>query len=263
MANTMKGVIVEGVGAPYKVVDNLEVPQPGEHQVLVKSIATAINPVYVSSKHLCAKYSPCSSDTYMSATGMLINSFPIVLGCDSSGIVVKTGPKATLKEGQRVCGCTRLGHAGYSTFQEYFLVDDRFPTLPPSSLSFNEAATIGVGTETACINLLQGIKLPLPDDPASPLKTGEQEWVVVLGGAGSVGQYSVQIAKALGFKVVATCSKRTAETVKNLGADATVDYSLDEAKQIEEIKAVTGGNFFGVSGQSTITLPALNPRFLV
>ena len=41
----MKGVIVEKAGAPYKVVDNLEVPEPGEHQVLVKSIATAINPV--------------------------------------------------------------------------------------------------------------------------------------------------------------------------------------------------------------------------
>ena len=42
---TMKGVVTESVGAPYKVVDNLKVPEPGEHQVLVKSIATAINPV--------------------------------------------------------------------------------------------------------------------------------------------------------------------------------------------------------------------------
>ena len=42
---TMKGVVVEEVGGPYKVVNNLEVHEPGEHQVLVKSIATAINPV--------------------------------------------------------------------------------------------------------------------------------------------------------------------------------------------------------------------------
>lgn len=45
MAETMKGVIIEGVGAPYKVVEDLKVPEPGEGQVLVKSIATAINPV--------------------------------------------------------------------------------------------------------------------------------------------------------------------------------------------------------------------------
>ena len=42
----MKGVIVEAAGAPWKVVDNLEVPKPASDQILVKSIATAINPVY-------------------------------------------------------------------------------------------------------------------------------------------------------------------------------------------------------------------------
>ncbi len=45
MAETLKGVIIEGVGAPYKVVEDIKVPEPGEGQVLVKSIATAINPV--------------------------------------------------------------------------------------------------------------------------------------------------------------------------------------------------------------------------
>ena len=45
----MKGVIVEAVGSPYKVVEDLKIPDPTEDQILVKSIATAINPVYVSS----------------------------------------------------------------------------------------------------------------------------------------------------------------------------------------------------------------------
>ena len=187
----------------------------------------------------------------MQSSGLLVKSFPIVLGCDSSGIVVKAGPRSSLKKGDRVCGCTRLGFPGYSTFQEYFLMDDRFAIVPPSKLSYNEAATIGVGCQTACIGLLQGIKLALPDDPASPLKTGEKEWLVVLGGAGSVGQYSIQIASALGYKVVATCSARTTSLVKSMGADATVDYSLDSDKQAEEIKTVTGGNFFGVWGLSS------------
>ena len=42
----MKGVIVEAPGAPWKVVENLEVPKPAPDQILVKSIAAAINPVY-------------------------------------------------------------------------------------------------------------------------------------------------------------------------------------------------------------------------
>ncbi|KAL8751843.1 MAG: hypothetical protein Q9184_005932 [Pyrenodesmia sp. 2 TL-2023] len=236
MTETMKGVIIEGVGAPYKVVEDLEVPEPGEGQVLVKSIATAINPV----------------ETGMSSTGLLIKSFPIVLGCDSSGIVTKVGPNTSLKPGQRICGCTRLGSPGYSTFQQYFLFDERFAILPPSSLSYNDAATIGVGAETACIGLLQGIKLAALDEEGNVVedkgnnKEGGKGWVIVLGGAGSVGQYSVQIAKVLGYKVVATCSKRSADLVKSLGADEVVDYSLSEDEQYDKIKEITGGDFFGV-----------------
>lgn len=51
----MKGVIVEKPGAPFTVVDNLEKPQPGPDQILVKSIATAINPVYASQDILLEK----------------------------------------------------------------------------------------------------------------------------------------------------------------------------------------------------------------
>lgn len=45
MAKLMEGVVIKGVNEPYEVVDNLPIPTPGEGQVLVKSIATAINPV--------------------------------------------------------------------------------------------------------------------------------------------------------------------------------------------------------------------------
>lgn len=41
----MKGVIIEKAGAPAKVVDDLEVPEPSDDQVLVKSVYSAINPV--------------------------------------------------------------------------------------------------------------------------------------------------------------------------------------------------------------------------
>lgn len=61
-------------------------------------------------------------------SGILVSSFPIVLGCDASGVVVEVGPSeeeedatssTSFKVGDRVCGCTRLGEPGYGTFQEY------------------------------------------------------------------------------------------------------------------------------------------------
>lgn len=56
--------------------------------------------------------------------GLLVSSFPIVLGCDASGFVVEVGEEASsFKVGDRVSGCTRLGEPGYGTFQEYV----RFP----------------------------------------------------------------------------------------------------------------------------------------
>lgn len=51
---------------------------------------------------------------------MLVDSWPVVLGCDAGGVVVELGPGASkFKIGDEVCGCTRLGVPGYSTFQEY------------------------------------------------------------------------------------------------------------------------------------------------
>ncbi len=51
---------------------------------------------------------------------MLVLSWPIVLGCDASGIVTELGEGVSkFKVGDKVFGCTRLGHAGYGTFQEF------------------------------------------------------------------------------------------------------------------------------------------------
>ena len=52
----MKGVIVEAAGAQFKVVEDLEKPKPGHDQILVKSVTTAINPVYATSKPTLRKH---------------------------------------------------------------------------------------------------------------------------------------------------------------------------------------------------------------
>ncbi len=57
----------------------------------------------------------------MQMTGALTKSFPVVLGCDAGGVVEEVGSDAQskFKVGDEVCGCTRLGHPGYSAWQEF------------------------------------------------------------------------------------------------------------------------------------------------
>ena len=89
----------------------------------------------------------------MQQTGMLVTSFPIVLGCDASGIVVGRGSDLkkfsydnSVPEG--VFGCTRLGIPEYGTFQEYFLMDEYLAFKRPANWTDGAAemgATVGVG----------------------------------------------------------------------------------------------------------------------
>jgi hypothetical protein len=70
------------------------------------------------------------------------------------------------------------------------------------------------------------------------------DWFLIQGGSSSVGLFAVQLAKLIGYKVVATCSPHSYDLVKAYGADAVVDYH-DVPTAIEQVKQVTGG---GVAG---------------
>ena len=99
----MKGVQLPAANGAYTLADGLPVPKPASNQVLVKSLASGINPV----------------DEFMRG-GLFIDSWPIVIGVDASGVVVEVGADVkTLKKGDYVFGCTRLGVQGHGTFQEF------------------------------------------------------------------------------------------------------------------------------------------------
>ena len=103
----MKGLTVASPGAPYVLTDTLERPVPSPSQMLIKSLATGINPV----------------DSYMQSTGLLVTKWPIVLGCDASGVVVEVGAEVKdFKKGDYVFGCTRLGIESHGTFQEFVCI---------------------------------------------------------------------------------------------------------------------------------------------
>lgn len=223
----MKGIVVEKQGAPAKVTEGLEVPEPGEGQVLVKSVYTATNPV----------------DVFMADMGILVVSWPLVPGCETGGIVVKAGKNAisplgeAFKEGDEVLGCTRLGMKGYSPWQEYFLMDAQVTFPKPKNITLAQGATIGSGSLTAFEGAFHGLKIPFIDPENLP--AAKDEWVLVFGGASAVGKFSVQTLKACGYKVATTCSTKSFDLLKSIGADATIDYKKSDTDIIAELKSLT------------------------
>lgn len=89
----------------------------------------------------------------------------------------------------------------------------------PDSLSFADAATLGVGITTVGQGLYQSIGLPLP-----PAKVKEPTSILIYGASTATGTLAVQYAKLSGCKVYATASPHNFDLLKRLGADAVFDY---------------------------------------
>ena len=88
----------------------------------------------------------------MGSMGVLVKDWPLTLAVDAGGIVVKAGSKAVgplgpFKEGDEVCGCSRLGENGHGVCQEYYLMDAAVTIPKPKNISLVEAAGVGVGFE--------------------------------------------------------------------------------------------------------------------
>lgn len=84
--------------------------------------------------------------------GLLVTSWPLTPGSDAGGIVIKAGSKAisplgeVFKPGDRVSGCTRVGHEGCGTYQEQFLMDGPLTLPVVEGMSFDKACTLGVAS---------------------------------------------------------------------------------------------------------------------
>jgi NADPH:quinone reductase-like Zn-dependent oxidoreductase len=179
----------------------------------------------------------------MANYGLLVVNWPLGLGCDVSGVVVEAGDEAKSKynfrEGDKVFGCTRLGMTGYDGAAEFLLMDAMVTLRMPDNISLLEAVTLGERSETAALALFDGLKLELPDP--NNLPAAKDAWVVVLGGASSVGGAAIDLARACGYKVVASCSSKSKDLVERLGAVA-FDYKTSVDDQVKVVLETTGGD---------------------
>lgn len=196
----MRAAFIEAVGPPESImVGDLPDPVPGSREVVVRVRACAVNPI----------------DTYIRSGAVAMPlPFPFVVGCDLAGEVVAVGADVDrLRPGMRVWGSNQglLGRQG--TFAEYAAVDERWLYPTPDGVSDVDAAAAALVSITAHLGLVR----------EAAVQSGET--VFVNGGSGGVGSAVVQIARALGARVIATAGtpeKRAA--VAALGAEVVLDY---------------------------------------
>jgi NADPH:quinone reductase-like Zn-dependent oxidoreductase len=120
-------------------------------------------------------------------------------------------------------------------FAEYLVSSTHTLIRLPDSMSFEDAAQLGVSSFTASQMLWETLDLPRPTDASPP---HEPITLLVWGGASATGQYAIQFAKLAGIKVITTASPKHFDRLKKLGADECFDYKDPEVSA--KIRAATG-----------------------
>lgn len=202
----MKAAYIRQPGPPENIVyGKAPSPSPVGSQVLVKVAAVALNPV----------------DTYI-RSGMYPIELPkpYIVGCDLAGTVEEVGPDARrFKPGDRVWGSNQGALGRQGTFAEYAAVDEAWLYPTPDEVSDREAAGIAMVGLTAHLGLFRDAKLQ------------PRENVFVHGGAGGVGSCVVQMAKAIGARVLATAGNdEKVKICRQLGADMAVNYKTEKVE---------------------------------
>lgn len=211
----MRAVVVGEFGPPEALrVAEAALPVPGPGEVLVAIEAAPVN--YVDMLVVEGRY-------------QFLPPFPFIPGKSPAGIVTSLGPGvASLRVGDRVLATAETG--GYA--EAVAVEAEQCHRLPPR-MSFLEAASLAVVYDTAWVALRSRARL-------SP---GES--VLVLGASGGVGHAAVQLARAMGARVLAGVSRpERAALARAAGADAIIDLSRPDLHDSlrRQVYAATGGS---------------------
>jgi len=216
--SSMRALVLEAKGIENFRLQNIPIPKPNENQVLVKVLATSVNPV----------------DWKMASIGFFIPGYPIVLGCDVCGQVVEVGRNVhNVKLGDVIYAFNSLGSNVGGTFAEYSIVEGVGAHLKPPQITNEQAAALPVATLTAYLGLFFPGYLGLRENGPTSNEDNERT-VLVWGATSAVGNCAVQLLVGAGYKVIATCSANNSDYVLSLGAERVFDYK--DPNVIQQIK---------------------------
>jgi NADPH2:quinone reductase len=211
---TMHAALLEAHGTPFRVATVARpVPEPG--QVLVRVASSGVNPLDTKIQAGTAEHAK--------------QKLPAILGIDLAGTVEAVGPGVTrVRSGDQVFGMTGGvgGHQG--SLAEYAAVDADLLALNPANLSMREASVLPLVFITAWEGLVDRMAV----------HAGQT--VLVLGGAGGVGQMAIQIARSFGADVFATGSPSSQGVIEQLGSGF-----IDRSETVQDFvsRLTEGGGF--------------------
>jgi NADPH:quinone reductase-like Zn-dependent oxidoreductase len=228
----MQAVVVREYGRPDVMkLEEIDRPVPSAGEALVKIHVAAVIPLDWKIRNGWAH-------------NAFPKTFPYIPGYYASGVIESVGPGVTdFAVGDRVFGMFDGAYAEYGVASAVKPTDAQNPDFAaaplntlvkmPDGLSFEDAATIRAGADTAWKALFS----------EGELQAGQT--VLIHAAAGGVGQFAVQLAKWKGARVIGTCSTGNVDFVKSLGADEVIDYTKtafeDVVQDVDLVVDAVGG----------------------
>ena len=222
----MKAVIINKFGdlEGSIIKTGLDIPKPGEHEVLIKVKSAGVNRPDILQRRGLYK---------------VPNDASPIMGLEVAGEIVELGKDVTIKKlGQNVCALVHGG--GYA---EYVVTNEAHCLPIPKGLSMEEAGGLCECLFTVWVNM---VKL-------GQLK--ENETFLVHGGSSGIGMFAIQLAKQIGATVLTTVkNQEKSDFCYSLGADKVVQYSKEDFHHVFMKKAaklgvdlildMVGGDYF-------------------
>lgn len=229
MNNKMKAMVLSRFGGA-DAFEEREVPVPdvGPRQVRVRVHATAINPL-----------------DYQIRRGDYVDYVPLpaIIGHDISGVIEEIGSHVTeFAVGDEVYYTPRI-FGGAGSYAEQHVADVELVGRKPNNISHLEAASLTLAGGTVWEAFVTRAQLAVG------------ETILIHGGAGGVGTIAIQVAKAIGARVITTARAHDHDFVRSLGADAAIDFMSED--YVEAVSALTHGRgvnvVFDTIGGNTLT----------
>lgn len=233
MTDTMKAIVLHKFGSfdSFEMRD-VAVAAVGPRQVRVRVHATAINPLdYQIRRGDYTDYVP----------------LPAIIGHDVSGIIEEKGSDVSEFDiGDEVYYTPKI-FGGPGSYAEQHVADVDLVARKPRNISHLEAASLTLVGGTVWEALVSRAQLAV------------HETILIHGGAGGVGTIAIQLAKAMGARVITTARPSNHAFVRSLGADEVIDHSSEDyVSAVAELTQGQGVNVvFDTIGGDTLAKSAL------
>lgn len=193
----MKAIVVEHRGDAGSLKE-IPIPQPAEHEILVRVTAASVNPI----------------DWKIRDQGE--RPLPFVMGQDFAGVVSAPGARVSkYREGERIFGIART----HGAFADYTIVAEDDPRQPVAKIADEVGDADAASLPTAGLTALAALEW---------LHVGKGTTLLVVGATGGIGTFALQIARDRGARVIAVAGSASEGLARELGADEFVAYDTQD-----------------------------------